>query len=185
MEWNLRAIAVDLDSLLLSRLQVPNPSAGADRPTASLCSLLGSLLAPLVGGSSAEMFGVRRYPVTRSPCPHWPIYLVLLLLLAIRSVPLAAESAQVARIGEVWVQSEGAIAQYHNALVDGLRDLGYVEGKNLVLLTRYANGDESRAAAPNPRVAYAQGRCTLCQPSSNRSSSAGYVYYTNRVCHDE
>lgn len=82
--------------------------------------------------------------MTHSPGRHWLIHLALILLAATGSARAAAENAQAARVGEVWVQSEGAIAAYHNALVDGLRDLGYVEGKNLVLLTRYANGDESQ-----------------------------------------
>ena len=36
------------------------------------------------------------------------------------------------------------VAPYHQGWVDGLRDLGYVDGRNVTLLVRYANGDESQ-----------------------------------------
>src|SRR3954469_18573722 len=55
-----------------------------------------------------------------------------------------ADRGSVARIGEVWIQDEAGAAPYHQGWVDGLRQLGYIEGQNLVLLTRYAEGDESR-----------------------------------------
>lgn len=55
-----------------------------------------------------------------------------------------AIAAPVARVGELWFGSPAATAPYHKAFVDGLTELGYVEGKNLLLFTRYAEGDESR-----------------------------------------
>jgi putative ABC transport system substrate-binding protein len=55
-----------------------------------------------------------------------------------------ADRTVAARIGEVWIQNEAGAAPYHQGWVEGLRQLGYVEGQNLILLTRYANGDESR-----------------------------------------
>src|SRR6478672_1719111 len=48
------------------------------------------------------------------------------------------------RIGEVWVESEAGAAPFHKALLEGLRGLGYTEGRNLELFTRYADRDESR-----------------------------------------
>lgn len=56
----------------------------------------------------------------------------------------SADRITPARIGLVWVQNEAGAAPYHRGLVEGLRDLGYVEGTNVILLTRYANGDQSR-----------------------------------------
>ena len=55
-----------------------------------------------------------------------------------------ADRIVAARIGEVWIQNEAGASPYHQGWVEGLRQLGYVEGQNLTLLTRYANGDESR-----------------------------------------
>ena len=60
------------------------------------------------------------------------------------TVATAQDRQRPARIGEVWIQNEAGAAPYHQGWIDGLRQLGYVEGQNLILLTRYANGDESR-----------------------------------------
>jgi putative ABC transport system substrate-binding protein len=70
---------------------------------------------------------------------------VALILTAVTMGTTAdAVRAAPARIGFLWVQDEAATAPYHQGWIDGLRELGYVEGKNVVLVTRYANGDESR-----------------------------------------
>jgi putative ABC transport system substrate-binding protein len=53
---------------------------------------------------------------------------------------LAQQSAKMSRIGILELASPSASAQGHKALQQGLRDLGYVEGKNLILEYRYANG---------------------------------------------
>ena len=68
------------------------------------------------------------------------------LLLAVLTLVATAASVRAAppQIGFLWVQDDAATAPYHHGWVNGLRDLGYVEGKNVVLVTRYANGDESR-----------------------------------------
>lgn len=71
-------------------------------------------------------------------------FLVLAILNAGLVASAMAQSTEAGRIGEVWLQSEAAVAPYHRALVEGLHELGYIEGKNLILLTRYANDDESR-----------------------------------------
>jgi len=70
---------------------------------------------------------------------------ILFVFFQVELLPLAtAEDTVTARIGEVWSESEAAAAPYHQAFLEGLRDRGYIEGKNLQLFTRYANGDESR-----------------------------------------
>jgi len=70
---------------------------------------------------------------------------ILFVFFQVGLLPLAtAEDTVTARIGEVWSESEAAAAPYHQAFLEGLRDRGYIEGKNLQLFTRYANGDESR-----------------------------------------
>jgi putative ABC transport system substrate-binding protein len=56
----------------------------------------------------------------------------------------SADRTATARIGEVWIQDKVGAAPYHQGWVDSLRQLGYVEGQNLILHTRYADGDESR-----------------------------------------
>ena len=68
------------------------------------------------------------------------LLLAAVILVAHGGVACAAP----ARIGFLWVQDEAATAPYHQGWVDGLRDLGYVDGRNVILIPRYANGDESR-----------------------------------------
>ena len=75
---------------------------------------------------------------------RWWVSIVLIIFAAGLATSAGADRTAAARIGEVWVQTEAAMAPYHQAFADGLRELGYVEGRNLMLLTRYANGDESR-----------------------------------------
>jgi hypothetical protein len=73
----------------------------------------------------------------------WRLFIVLIIFTA-GLVTSARADSTAARIGEVWVQDEAGAAPYHDAFADGLRELGYVEGQNLIVVTRYANGDESR-----------------------------------------
>src|SRR5678816_3500815 len=66
--------------------------------------------------------------------------LALLLGLAFLSLPLAAEAQQsgkVWRIGVLTTDRPGAV----EALVDGLRELNYVEGRNLVVEHRRFSRD--------------------------------------------
>ena len=72
------------------------------------------------------------------------LLILLIIFTAGLVTPARADSAAAARIGEIWVQDEAGAARYHHGFADGLRELGYVEGQNLIVLTRYANGDESR-----------------------------------------
>lgn len=63
------------------------------------------------------------------------------------SWPLAARAQQppaVARIGLLSPFSPSTAAAWHKAFLQGLRDLGWVEGKNIRIEYRYANGREDR-----------------------------------------
>lgn len=72
------------------------------------------------------------------------VIVALILMTGIGATNPGAVHAAPARIGFLWVQDEAATAPYHQGWVDGLRELGYVDGKNVTLIIRYANGDESR-----------------------------------------
>jgi putative tryptophan/tyrosine transport system substrate-binding protein len=61
--------------------------------------------------------------------------------------PLAARAqqpAKVARIGVLGLASAAAVAPYVNAVRAGLRDLGYIEGKNLIIEYRFGDGKYDR-----------------------------------------
>lgn len=57
---------------------------------------------------------------------------------------LPAESPRLPVVGEIFGADAPAAKPYEDAFRVGLRELGYVEGKNIIVLTRYANGDARR-----------------------------------------
>jgi putative ABC transport system substrate-binding protein len=76
--------------------------------------------------------------------------LIIALLASWLGVPLASfgqQPAKVARIGFLEASSPSAIAARIEAFRQGLRELGYVEGKNVVIEYRYAEGNFDRLPA--------------------------------------
>ena len=57
------------------------------------------------------------------------------------SLALSGEASKVPRIGQVWFANSSIAGPYDAAFREGLRELGYVDGKNVTLVTRYANSD--------------------------------------------
>jgi putative ABC transport system substrate-binding protein len=53
------------------------------------------------------------------------------------------DAEKIPTIGELWGGSPSNAKPYRDAFRDGLRDLGYVDGKNIHIVSRYANGDNS------------------------------------------
>jgi len=56
----------------------------------------------------------------------------------------AQQNPQVRRIGYLGVRSRSTVAKpdiYYDAFVRGLRELGYVEGRNLLIEWRFADGN--------------------------------------------
>jgi putative ABC transport system substrate-binding protein len=74
--------------------------------------------------------------------PHILIRLLLLLLVA----PLAAEAQQAGRIPRIGLLTNNP-SPHLQAFETGLRELGYVEGKNIVVERRNANGESARLPA--------------------------------------
>src|SRR5947209_15999768 len=68
-------------------------------------------------------------------------FITLLLGAAAWPLPVRAQRALPYRVGCLWVASEKVVKPYEEAIRGGLRDLGYVEGGNLLFEARYANGD--------------------------------------------
>jgi len=76
--------------------------------------------------------------------------LIILMFASLLGVPLASlgqQPAKVARIGFLEASTPSAIAARVEAFRQGLRDLGYVEGKNVVIEYRYAEGNFDRLPA--------------------------------------
>jgi putative ABC transport system substrate-binding protein len=116
---------------------------------------------------------------------------VALLLIAVSTTPRAA--AQSVLIGYVWPGARGSDPVETEALRQGLRDLGYVEGRNLVIEYRYAEGHPDRLpgliaelvdlkvtllvtpGTPVTSVAKRESRGTPIVSVSNDPVSSGFV----------
>jgi putative tryptophan/tyrosine transport system substrate-binding protein len=75
------------------------------------------------------------------------LVLVTLLLATIPPAQAQQPSAKVPRIGYLSATSPSAISDRTEAFRQGLRGLGYVEGKNIVIEWRYAEGKPERLPA--------------------------------------
>ena len=75
------------------------------------------------------------------------ISLLAILLLATAQGSAAQQQAKVARLGFLSNASPAAISARTEAFRQGLRELGYVDGKNIVIEYRYAEGSSERLAA--------------------------------------
>jgi putative tryptophan/tyrosine transport system substrate-binding protein len=66
---------------------------------------------------------------------------VLIVSLMVASLAVEAQQAgKVARIGILWAYSPPAASSFAQAFRQGLGELGYVEGKNVTLEERWAEG---------------------------------------------
>ena len=73
-----------------------------------------------------------------------PSILVAVLLLAVAIIAEAQQPQKIRRIGVLSVTSAATIPARLDAFRQGLRELGYVEGKNIVIEYRYADGKLDR-----------------------------------------
>jgi len=73
----------------------------------------------------------------------------VLALLALGAAPLAADAQQAAKVARLGYLSSslGANPQLRDAFLQGLRDLGYIEGRNVAIEYRDAEGKPERAPA--------------------------------------
>jgi len=72
------------------------------------------------------------------------VYALLALILAIIHLAEAQQPPKVSRIGYLGLSFPSANAARIEALQQGLRDLGYIEGKNIVFEWRWAEGKADR-----------------------------------------
>jgi putative ABC transport system substrate-binding protein len=80
--------------------------------------------------------------------PKWVAFVALVVALAMgAAVVQAQQPAKVPRIGYLATASLSAFATRTEAFRQGLRELGYIEGKNILIEYRYANGKPDRVPA--------------------------------------
>jgi putative ABC transport system substrate-binding protein len=70
--------------------------------------------------------------------------LLIVLLMAARGVTAEAQPKKVPRIGLLAAGSPSSHAHQHVAFRQGLRDLGYIEGQNIIVEDRFAEGKIDR-----------------------------------------
>ena len=75
------------------------------------------------------------------------VSVLLVLLLAVAVIAEAQEPKKVPRIGVIFPAFSSVSAPFMAAFREGLHDLGYTEGKNIVIEERYADGKEDRLPA--------------------------------------
>jgi len=76
-----------------------------------------------------------------------PSIFVAVVLLAVAVIAEAQQPQKNPRIGFLGATSPSTIAARLDAFRQGLRDLGYVEGKNMIIEYRYADGKLDRVPA--------------------------------------
>lgn len=75
------------------------------------------------------------------------VALIVTLALSILAAPLLADAQQptkIPRIGFLWPGSPGTTSHLMEEFQQGLRDLGYVEGRNIAIERRYSEGRNER-----------------------------------------
>src|SRR5215475_16104324 len=75
---------------------------------------------------------------------------IVTLILSLLTVPLTSQAqpaAHVPRLGLLIPSSFSVVASQVEAFRHGLRDLGYVEGRNITLESRFADGQADRLPA--------------------------------------
>jgi putative tryptophan/tyrosine transport system substrate-binding protein len=75
------------------------------------------------------------------------VALIAVLALSLLAAPLAAEAQQAAKVARIGYLGNTQGPHLREAFLQGLRDLGYVEGRNLVIEYRDAEGKADRLAA--------------------------------------
>jgi putative tryptophan/tyrosine transport system substrate-binding protein len=98
-------------------------------------------------------------------------------LIVVRSVAHAQPAMTLRRIGILTLPSESAVAPQFHAFVGAMRDLGWLEGKNIAYQFVYANGDMDRLDALASALVQ-QGVDVILAPSSPSARAAQRVTKT-------
>ena len=114
---------------------------------------------------------------------------IVTLILSLLAAPLTSQAqsaAHVPRLGLLIPSSVSAVASRLEAFRHGLRDLGYVEGRTIILEYRFADGQADRLPPrrfPHHRLhRYAMCSATQRDTSSARVWSMSRFHTTARAC---
>ena len=66
------------------------------------------------------------------------------LALLFLALPLGGQAQRMPRVGILWISERSLLSERHGAFEQGLRDLGWVDGQNLVIEARFAEGEANR-----------------------------------------
>ena len=80
---------------------------------------------------------------------------------------VAEETRELPKIGELYGSNPSASKPYDDAFRTGLRELGYIEGRNVIVLPRYANGTASLSCWSSSSQSYLF-RTIVAAPSFTR-----------------
>lgn len=67
-------------------------------------------------------------------------WVVLTVVLSLLAAPLVPEAQQLGKVPRIGILSAGVASAHEEAFRQGLRDLGYVDGQNVAIVPRYAEG---------------------------------------------
>jgi len=98
----------------------------------------------------------------------------LILALTALVAPLAAEAPPAGRIWRVGILTLAALPD-HESLLEGLRDLGYVEGRNLSIERRNAEGHCERLPDLAADLVRAKVDAIVAQANFSASAAAGHI----------
>jgi putative ABC transport system substrate-binding protein len=71
----------------------------------------------------------------------------ILLFALLSALTVVASDRKLPKIGELWFQDQQGAARYQRAFREGLRELGYVDGKSALFLSRFGDGDPTKLTA--------------------------------------
>ena len=75
------------------------------------------------------------------------LLIAVLLLSALLNISAFADNNKLPKLGELWFADPNLAKPWGDAFRQGLSELGYVEGRNIIIVTRNTRGDASRFPA--------------------------------------
>ena len=96
--------------------------------------------------------------------------LSILFAVAVAAISEAQQTGKIFRIGALSGTSSSAVSDWVEAFRQGLRELGYIEGKNIVIEWRYAEGNLDRVPMLAAELVSLRVDVIVASPSATRSA---------------